>query len=133
MSKPIHQILLRPLLTEKSVRGTHLKRYSREDAKEQAGGNLATRKALREEIVVKYTFAVAMDANKYEIKEAVETLFAKEKVKVATVNTMHVRGKDRKVSIKRGKRPSTGTSPAWKKAVVTLTTDSPNIPLLEGA
>lgn len=104
MSKPIHHILIAPLLTEKSVAGTSEK---------------------------KYVFHVAMDANKIEIAQAVEAMFAKEKVKVATVNTLHMRGKERRSTSKR--RASTGKTPNWKKAVVTLTADSPNIPMLEGA
>ncbi len=60
----------------------------------------------------KATFAVHPDANKTQIKEAVETLF---KVKVTSVNTLHVRPKDRRV---RGRIP--GTTTAWKKAIVTL-------------
>lgn len=106
MSKAIHEILIRPLLTEKSVASTQQK---------------------------KYIFQVAMDANKIEIAQAVEALFTKEKVKVATVNTMHVRGKLRSMRVRKGRRPTTGTTPAWKKAIVTLTADSPNIPMLEGA
>ncbi len=106
MSKPLYQILIRPLLTEKSVASTQSK---------------------------KYLFQVALDASKIEIAQAVEELFSKEKVKVATVNTMHVRGKERRMSLRRGRRATTGTTPAWKKAIVTLTADSPNIPLLEGA
>ena len=60
----------------------------------------------------KATFAVHPDANKKQIKEAVEALF---KVKVTAVNTLTVRPKDRRV---RGKIP--GTTAAWKKAIVTL-------------
>jgi len=105
--KPIHQILIQPLLTEKSVQQSAVK---------------------------KYIFEVALDANKIEIAHAVEELFAKDKVKVATVNTMHVRGKERRsMGKKRAAGNKTGTSPAWKKAIVTLAADSPNIPSLEGA
>ncbi|HOF87655.1 MAG TPA: 50S ribosomal protein L23 [Armatimonadota bacterium] len=106
MTKPIHEILVRPILTEKSVSSAQGK---------------------------KYTFIVARDATKPEIARAVEALFAKEKVKVAEVNTLNVRGKRRRVQVTRGRRASEGTTPAWKKAIVTLTADSPNIPLLEGA
>lgn len=59
----------------------------------------------------KYTFAVHPDANKTEIKNAVETLF---KVKVKKVNTVTMRGKERRVGVHRGRRPD------WKKAIVTL-------------
>ena len=58
-----------------------------------------------------YTFRVPVDANKIEIKSAVETLF---KVKVITVNTLRVTPK-----VKR-RGYVAGTSPAWKKAMVML-------------
>ena len=66
----------------------------------------------------KYTFIVAMDANKIEIKDAVEELF---NVKVDSVNTMKMRGKDRRV------RYAIGKTAARKKAIVTLTEDSKTI------
>lgn len=106
MTKPVHHILIRPILTEKSFAATQMK---------------------------KYVFAVAKTATKIEIAQAVETMFASEKVKVASVNTMNVRGKERRVSVKRGRRPAVGSTPAWKKAIVTLTPDSPGIAMLEGA
>ena len=59
----------------------------------------------------KYTFEVAMGANKHQIKEAVEKAF---KVKVTAVNVMTVPGKMRRF----GRRQ--GMTPEWKKAVVTL-------------
>jgi len=59
----------------------------------------------------KYTFVVAPEANKVEIKKAVEDLF---KVKVLKVNTLNVKGKPRRV------RGRTGYRPDYKKAVVTL-------------
>ncbi len=59
----------------------------------------------------KYAFEVARDANKPQIKDAVEKVF---KVKVASVNVMCVPGKMRRAGRQRGM-----TSP-WKKAVVTL-------------
>lgn len=58
-----------------------------------------------------YHFRVPLDANKVEIRQAVETLF---KVKVAAVNTMRVGGKMRRRSYVAGKTPD------WKKALVTL-------------
>lgn len=60
----------------------------------------------------KYTFQVHQDANKQQIKDAVETLF---KVKVTGVSTISVRGKPRRV---RGRIP--GVTSAWKKAIVSL-------------
>ena len=72
--------------------------------------------------IKKYTFEVAMDANKIEIKKAVEEVFG---VKVAKVNTMHVLGKMKRMGKYMGRRPS------YKKAIVTLAKDSKVIELLE--
>jgi large subunit ribosomal protein L23 len=58
-----------------------------------------------------YTFIVAKDANKVEIRQAIESLFG---VKVAEVRTMNYRGKWRRVGRSIGRRP------AYKKAVVQL-------------
>ena len=58
-----------------------------------------------------YTFRVPLDANKVEVRQAVEQLF---EVKVKSVNTLRVRGKWRV----RGR--SIGRSQAWKKAMVVL-------------
>lgn len=86
MPKAIHpyDILVRPLITEK---GTYL-------------GGLG-----------KYPFEVLREANKLQIKEAVELAF---NVKVSAVNTMIMHGKMRRV----GK--NMGMTKDWKKAVVTL-------------
>jgi len=62
----------------------------------------------------KYIFEVAPDANKIQIKHAVEEAFANKKVQVEAVNILHVRGKVRR----RGR--SVGMTRSWKKAVVTL-------------
>ena len=62
--KTAHDIIIRPIITERSMIGI-------------AEG--------------KYTFEVATSANKIEIAKAVETLFAG--TKVDAVNTMHVKGK----------------------------------------
>ncbi len=79
-----YEVLRRPVITEKS---TEL----------QAQG--------------KYAFEVARDANKPQIKQAVEKAF---KVKVTAVNVVMVRGKERRVG-----RRQVLTQP-WKKAIVTL-------------
>ena len=71
----------------------------------------------------RYTFKVAKDANKIEIAKAVEELFG---VKVASVNTMNCRGRAKRVGLSRG------TTPAWKKAIVTLTADSKTIEFFDG-
>ena len=60
-------------------------------------------------------FRVAMDANKIEIKRAVEALF---NVRVMAVNTMRRKGKK-----KRERTANYGTTAAWKRAVVTLHAD----------
>ena len=89
-------IIIRPIITEKSMIG-------------------ATEK--------KYTFEVAKKANKIEIAKAVEEIFG---VKVAKVNTIHVRGRLRRQGRNQGYTRS------WKKAYVTLTQDSKNIEFFEG-
>lgn len=70
-----------------------------------------------------YCFRVHRNANKIEIKQAVEALF--DKVKVAEVRTMQVRGKVKRVGRHLGKRPD------WKKAWVRLTPDSKEIEFFE--
>lgn len=80
----LYEILRRPLITEKS---TLLKEQNR------------------------YAFEVALKASKRQIKEAVETAF---KVNVIKVNVMNVPGK-----MKRMRRRKVMT-PSWKKAIVTL-------------
>ena len=83
--KPLHQIIKRPLITEKS------------NLQREAGQTV--------------TFEVAKDANKIEIKQAVEQAF---KVKVKDVRTMVTAGKAKRVGRSVGKRY------AVKKAYVTL-------------
>jgi len=70
----------------------------------------------------KYTFEVAQDANKPQIKEAVEKAF---KVKVTSVNVICVPGKMRRAGRQRG------MTPEWKKAIVTLEAGQ-KIELFEG-
>lgn len=72
-----------------------------------------------------YTFKVAKNANKSEIKKAVEIVFG-EGIKVAKVNTMNVIGKKKRVGA------NTGRTSSWKKAIVTLTEDSKAIEFFEG-
>ena len=72
----------------------------------------------------KYVFEVAIDANKTEIKAAVEEIFG---VKVAKVNTLRQLGK-----VKRTGAYPAGRRAAYKKAVVTLTADSKTIEFFEG-
>ena len=66
----------------------------------------------------KYTFAVHPDANKIQIKAAVEELYSKEKVTVVAVNVLTSKAKEKRRGTKRGR--ITGHTPAWRKAVVTL-------------
>ncbi|MEC8024302.1 MAG: 50S ribosomal protein L23 [Myxococcota bacterium] len=96
-STELYDVLRRPLLTEK---GQHLR-----DSQDQ------------------YLFEVAMDANKIQIKSAVEKLFG---VRVEKVNTLVMRGKVKRVGRFVGKRAN------WKKAVVTLR-EGDFIDLFEGA
>jgi len=71
----------------------------------------------------KYSFKVAVGANKIQIKDALEEVFG---VKVAEVTTMNVIGKVKRVGAKTGKRPD------WKKAIVKLTPDSKTIEFFDG-
>jgi large subunit ribosomal protein L23 len=64
-----------------------------------------------------YSFEVAPEANKIQIKEAVEQTF---KVNVRAVNTLNVKPKKKsRTASRRGGRIE-GTEPGWKKAIVTL-------------
>ena len=72
----------------------------------------------------KFAFEVAINANKTEIKYAIEEIF--EGVKVESVNTMRTEGK-----MKRQGRTQ-GRTPEVKKAIVTLKKDSKGIEFFEG-
>lgn len=84
---------------------------------------IITEKSMMEIEAGKYTFKVATDANKSEIRAAVEEVFG---VKVQSVNTMNVKGKVKRQGRFVGKRAD------WKKAIITLTADSKTIELFEG-
>ena len=71
----------------------------------------------------KYTFKVATDANKTQVKLAVEEIFG---VEVARVNIMNYEGK-----VKRMGR-TVGRTAAYKKAIVTLTPQSKDIEFFQG-
>lgn len=71
--------------------------------------------AASEKKVPQYGFVVAMDANKFQIREAVEKLYG---VNVTSVSTMVVYGKKRNRSTK--SRYITGQTATYKKAVVTI-------------
>jgi large subunit ribosomal protein L23 len=70
----------------------------------------------------KYTFKVALGANKVEIRQAIEAIF---KVKVISVNTIRVFGKTKRMGKSEGKRSD------YKKAIVKLATGN-TIPVFEG-
>ena len=63
----------------------------------------------------KYTFRVHPDANKLQVKDAIEELF---KVDVVTVNVLNTKAKEKSRNRRRGR--ITGWTSPWKKAVVTL-------------
>lgn len=99
-----HNIIIQPHITEKSVKLS----YGDERIMKE------------EDLVRKYTFRVATDANKIEIKRAIEDIYNAGKKKgdqitVTDVHTVKVKGKTRRV----GQR-SQGKKPDFKKAVVTL-------------
>ena len=71
----------------------------------------------------KYTFIVQINANKVQIKKAVEEIFG---VKVEKVQTIRTMGKTKRMGVHVGKRAD------FKKAVITLTEDSKNIEFFEG-
>ncbi len=72
----------------------------------------------------KYVFEVAPDANKIQVKQAIEEIFG---VKVADVNTINMRGKRKRMG---AGRP--GMTKSWKKAYVRLKDDSKTIEFFEG-
>jgi len=91
-----HDIIKRPIISERSMENTQDK---------------------------KYTFEVAKNANKIEIRKAVEEIFD---VKVEKVSTMIVLGKFKRVGKTMGKRSD------YKKAIVKLTEDSKTIEIFDG-
>ena len=95
--KNIYDIIRRPVITEQSMEAVADK---------------------------KYVFMVDVDANKTEIKAAIEQIFG---VKGAKVNTVRMQGKAKRT----GAYP-VGKRPEFKKAIVTLTADSKTIEFFEG-
>ena len=92
-----YDVILRPVITEKSMNGMADKEY---------------------------TFQVHPEANKSQIKEAVEKMF--EGAKVARVNTINCPGKKKRRGMVVGKTAKT------KKAIVKLTEDSKEIEIYQG-
>ncbi|SKC35245.1 50S ribosomal protein L23 [Maledivibacter halophilus] len=84
---------------------------------------LVTEKSMEDMSEGKYTFEVAKDANKSEVKKAVEEIFG---VKVEKISTMNVRGKKKRMGRFVGRRRD------WKKAIIKLTEDSKPIEFFEG-
>ena len=82
-----------------------------------------TEKSMADMAEKKYTFIVHVDANKSQIKRAVEEVF---NVKVESVNTINGLGKTKWMGVHVGKRSD------YKKAVVTLTEESNGIEFFEG-
>jgi large subunit ribosomal protein L23 len=72
---------------------------------------LVTEKSNVEIALGKYTFVVATEATKIEVRQAVEKLF---QVKVLTVNTINYRGKKKRMGVHVGYRSK------WKKAIVKI-------------
>ena len=91
-----YDIIIRPIITERAMSGAADK---------------------------KYVFEVAKDAGKIEIKKAVEEIFG---VKVASVNTLTVPGKEKRMGV------HSGFTSRRKKAIVKLTADSKPIEFFEG-
>ena len=94
-----YDVILKPIVTEKSMNAMGEK---------------------------KYTFMVHPEANKSQIKEAVEKMF--EGTKVKSVNTMNMDGKNKRV---RGTM-TFGKTAKTKKAIVQLTEESADIEIFEG-
>ena len=84
---------------------------------------ITERAAAMKEAYNKVVFQVAVDANKNEIKEAVESLFG---VTVLAIRTMNVKGKPKRMGRFEGRRA------AWKKAIVTLSEED-TLDFFEGA
>lgn len=92
-----YDVIIRPIITEQSMEDLDIK---------------------------KYVFEVARDANKIEIKKAIEDIFG---VKVIRVTTSVVPGKKKRM----GAHPA-GMTSEWKKATVKLSRGSKNIEIFEG-
>lgn len=94
MSRDIYHTIIRPIITEKSTKS------AARSSKHRGAG---------------YCFEVALDANKSDIRDAVEKIY---NVKVVSVNTMNNEGKRRRFRFRYGKTHPT------KKAVVYVDSNS---------
>ena len=79
---------------------------------------VVSEKSIDESSRGKYTFRVHPDANKIQIKAAIEELYKKENVTVVSVNVLTTKAKEKKRGTKRGR--ITGFTTPWRKAIVTL-------------
>ena len=77
---------------------------------------IVTEKTVKMQEMNKYTFKVALQANKIDVRRAVETLF---NVKVIKVNIIRMPGKPKMIR-RRGSAPRPVEPREWKKAIVTL-------------
>jgi len=77
---------------------------------------VVTEKTVKLQEQNKYTFKVALEANKIDVRRAVETLF---KVKVVSVNIIRMPGKTKMIR-RKGSAPRPVEAREWKKAIVTL-------------
>ena len=91
---------------------------------------VVTEKSMNQMGEKKYTFLVHPEANKAQIKEAVEKMFAG--AKVETVNTMNRKGKEKRRNSADRRSVITGRTAKTKKAVVKLTADSADIEIFAG-
>ena len=94
--KTPYDVIIKPVISEKSMDDAQMKRY---------------------------TFRVATQSNKTEVKIAVEEIFG---VQVEKVNIMNVKGKVKRMGRTQGK------TAGWKKAIVTVTSDSKEIEFFQG-
>jgi len=94
--KTEYDIIIRPIITEQSMEQAEIK---------------------------KYAFEVAPSAEKIEIRQAIEKLFG---VSVLSVNTMNIKGKEKRMGVHKGYRSKR------KKAIIRLTTYSKGIEFFEG-
>ncbi len=91
MTLSAHEVIIRPVISEKSI--------------DESGRG-------------KYTFEVHPEANKIQIKAAIEELYRTEKVTVSGVNVLTTKSKEKRRGTKRGR--IVGHTSPWRKAIVTL-------------
>src|SRR5947207_14038662 len=97
----ITEVLRHGIITEKTVKLQDPETHGRKKNQSKRG---------------QYTFAVAVEANKIDVRRAVETIF---KVKVVSVNIMGMPGKKRMLR-RRGTAPNPLEAREWEKAIITV-------------